>query len=201
MDEQPTPYEVTLEIDPPYAGEVDGALLERVAQRALAHVGVEGPADLSVWITNESELHTLNRTYRGVDKSTDVLSFGEDENDTSFVLAPEATRHVGDIAISFPHAVRQAESFGHPHNHELAFLLTHGILHLLGHDHEEAGEEAEMHRQEDASGRRPLKTRLIPCTRPMPHASSAPACVGSAHSAGPPASYAPSAMPSSVSCS
>ena len=152
MSEAAPAFDITVEVDPPYAGEVDTALVVRVAQHVLAHEGVAGPLEAGVWITNEEELRTLNRTFRGVDETTDVLSFGEDEDDEKpFVSAPEAVPHLGDIAISFPHVVRQAEEFGHSRTRELAYLLAHGLLHLLGYDHEDPEDAQEMRAHEEAA--------------------------------------------------
>ncbi len=127
-----TERDITIEVDPPFAGKIDSAFLVRVARQVLVRENMRGPVELGVWITHEDELQTLNRAYRGVDTTTDVLSFEAGNFDAAFVHAPEAVAHLGDIAISFPHVVRQAQEFGHSQARELAYLLTHGILHLLG---------------------------------------------------------------------
>jgi len=151
MAEQPA-FEISVEVDPPYAAEVDVELLTTVAHAVLEREGVAAPADLGIWITNEDELHALNRTFRSVDSSTDVLSFGEgDDEDMPFVQAPESVPHIGDVAISFPHVRRQAEEYGHSRQRELAYLLTHGILHLLGYDHEDPDDAREMRVHEEAA--------------------------------------------------
>lgn len=137
-------------MDPPYAGEVDPELLVRVAQQTLRVENVAGPLDLGIWITNEAELHTLNRMFRGVDRTTDVLSFGEEGPDEPFIHVPDEPRHLGDVAISFPHVVRQAVEFRHSPTYELAFLLVHGVLHLLGYDHEDDADGQIMRAREDA---------------------------------------------------
>lgn len=146
-------FEISIEVDPPYAAQVDVELLALVARTVLRHEGIAPPGDLGIWITNEEELHTLNRTFRNVDASTDVLSFGEAEEDDEqpFVQAPESMPHLGDVAISFPHVTRQAEEYGHSPRRELAYLLTHGILHLLGYDHEDPEGTQEMRSHEDAA--------------------------------------------------
>ena len=151
MAEQPA-FEISVEVDPPYTAEVDVGLLTTVAHAVLEREGVAAPADLGIWITNEDELHALNRTFRSVDSSTDVLSFGEgDDEDMPFVQAPESVPHLGDVAISFPHVRRQAEEYGHSRQRELAYLLTHGILHLLGYDHEDPDDAREMRATEEAA--------------------------------------------------
>jgi probable rRNA maturation factor len=86
-------------------------------------------------------IHALNRQYRGKDKPTDVLSFPLADEIQPFLL--------GDVAISLDTAARQAQRRGHPLQEELQLLLIHGILHLLGYDHEVSRSEAiRMHRKE-----------------------------------------------------
>lgn len=148
MSEQP--FTITIEIDEPFAEAVDPEALTQVAEQVMRGEGVAPPAELSIWITDEDELHTLNRTYRNVDRSTDVLSFGADDDDTRFVLAPDQTRYLGDLAVSFPHVVRQAEEYGHSQQRELSYLVTHGILHLLGYDHEQPDDARRMRAREEA---------------------------------------------------
>jgi probable rRNA maturation factor len=142
---------ITIEVDAPYQSQIDTAALEQLTTHVLRGEGVAGPVEVSIWITDEDELHTLNRTYRNVDSSTDVLSFGaDDDDDTPFVSAPDQPRYLGDLAISFPHAVRQAEEYGHSLQRELSYLLTHGLLHLLGYDHEQPDDARVMRGREEA---------------------------------------------------
>ncbi len=94
----------------------------------------EGQASVAVRITGDEEMERLNRTYADVPDATDVLSF-------------EGVRpHVGDIAISWPAVQRQADLYGHDARSELALLVVHGLLHLLGWDHATASERREMNR-------------------------------------------------------
>ena len=143
------PYEITLDIDPPFVAEVDARLLEQVAHTVLAGEGVPGPADVGVWITNADELQTLNRTYRDVDSTTDVLSFGDDPDDAPAWSIPGEPQHLGDVAISWQHVTAQAAEYGHSRDRELAYLLAHGLLHLLGYDHETPDEAAAMRSREE----------------------------------------------------
>ena len=82
--------------------------------------------------------------YRGVDAPTDVLSFGDDDADDgpAFVRPPGTPRYLGDLAISYERAVAQAAEYGHSRERELAYLAVHGVLHLLGYDHERGPEDA-----------------------------------------------------------
>ena len=93
-----------------------------------------GDGSVAVRLTTDQELRRLNREYAGVDAVTDVLSFGGSQD------------HVGDLAISWPMVVRQAREHGHPELAELALLCVHGLLHLLGWDHQTDAQRKEMKR-------------------------------------------------------
>jgi len=109
----------------------------RVAQRA---VGLEG--EINVLLADDATLRRLNRTFRGKDKPTDVLSFPAGPT-TVFFGEPGGPELAGDLAISLETAERQAEQFGHSLRDEVRVLLLHGTLHLAGFDHEvDAGEMA-----------------------------------------------------------
>jgi probable rRNA maturation factor len=112
----------------------------------------DGAATVAVRITGDRELRRLNRDYAGEDAVTDVLSFAG------------AGGHVGDLAISWPAAVRQARAFGYPTDTELGLLSVHGFLHLLGWDHATSPERKEMNRITRAalkrSGLTPARGRL-----------------------------------------
>lgn len=119
----------------------DTALLERAALRTLEVESASTDSDLTIVLTDDAQLHELNRDYLGVDAPTDVLSFPADEED------PETgIRYLGDILISVPRAQQQAEAAGHPLESEAQLLVVHGVLHLLGHDHAEAEEKTRMWR-------------------------------------------------------
>lgn len=95
-------------------------------------------AELSVLLVNDRRMRMLNRQYRGKDKTTDVLSFAMREGEQM----PGEPMLLGDVVISLPTAGRQAAEKGHPLEREVAILLIHGILHLLGYDHEQGEREA-----------------------------------------------------------
>ena len=124
---------------------LDTSALEPLIQDLLAAVG-ENEASLSVSFVRDPKIRELNRTYRGKDKPTDVLSFplyeAGEEGDG------ETERLLGDIVISLDTARRQAAEYDATLDREVQRLLIHGILHLLGHDHEEPGERAEMEAEE-----------------------------------------------------
>ncbi|HVS04196.1 MAG TPA: rRNA maturation RNase YbeY [Thermoanaerobaculia bacterium] len=111
--------------------------------RLLASQGAAG-ASLGVLFTGDRTIRRLNREYRGKDAATDVLSFHGDET-------PEGP-HLGDLALSVPAARRQAAARGYDARREIRLLLLHGVLHLLGYDHER--DEGEMERLERGLRRR-----------------------------------------------
>jgi len=98
--------------------------------------------DVVLRFVDEEEMRALNRQWRGKDRPTDVLSF------PAGTVAPDGRRHVGDIAICFPVAREQARRRRHAPEREMAILALHGLLHLLGHDHET--DDGEMERLERA---------------------------------------------------
>jgi probable rRNA maturation factor len=106
----------------------------------------EGEVALS-FVTDE-EIHDLNKTYRGIDRPTDVLSFamresGEDELEILYDEIKEI-EPLGDIIISIPRAIAQSEEYGHSVEREIGFLFVHGFLHLIGYDHGSEEDEKVM---------------------------------------------------------
>lgn len=125
-------------------------LVRRCCNAVLTFENFSEPAEISVSFVDDDRIHELNKEYRNVDSSTDVLSFplGENgkydhDNDTGAAL-------LGDIVISVPTAVRQAEEYGHSLQREIGFLTVHSMLHLLGYDHVNGGiEEVHMREKEE----------------------------------------------------
>jgi probable rRNA maturation factor len=128
---------------------IDLASLESIASRALAAEHVAEPAELSIMVTGDERIRELNRTYRDTDAPTDVLAFAQSEGD-QFAQPEGAPPHLGDVVISLDTAARQAGEFSIPLGDELSHLLVHGILHLLGYDHETEDEAATMRAHENA---------------------------------------------------
>jgi probable rRNA maturation factor len=148
--------------------------LEAVVLQTLSEAGIKQPALLALLITTDEIIRSLNKQYRGQDKSTDVLSFpllekpivhapadqlwmsselhyGEETQQTkhAFITPPDITMHLGDIVISWPTVKRQAAEVGHNPAYELLFLVSHGVLHLVGYDDQtEAGYQTMIHVQQ-----------------------------------------------------
>jgi probable rRNA maturation factor len=123
---------------------------------ALAGEGVTGPVILTLTVTDDDEIHQINLQHRNVDRPTDVLSFpllggGPDDTNDAFALPPGLPREIGDVIVSYPRAVAQAEEYGHSVERELTYLVVHGVLHILGHDHEIPEEQAVMRAKEEAA--------------------------------------------------
>ena len=144
--------ETDIQIDERFQHAIDATLIEQAVAAALAAEGVAGAIEVSVLVTDDATLHQLNRDYRNVDAPTDVLSFADDEEGDApaFVRPPAAPRYLGDLAISYERVVAQADEYGHSRARELAFLTVHGMLHLLGYDHERgAADQAAMRAREE----------------------------------------------------
>jgi len=147
--------ELYVEISKPFRGPVDERWLRRIAEETLAKKGIDSPVELSLVITDAKTIRKLNKRYRARDEATDVLSFALREesppsNDaTPFVTPPDGVLHLGEVIVSYPQAVLQAEEYRHPLEQELALLVVHGVLHLLGHEDEEVEAELEMRAEEE----------------------------------------------------
>jgi probable rRNA maturation factor len=129
---------INIEIDPEFSRLFPPAILERAAAAALNQQSAPD-ADLTIVLTGDKQIQTLDNNFLGKDAPTDVLSFPASETD------PETGRlYLGDVIISVPRAEAQSVTGGHSLESELSLLVIHGILHLLGHDHAKADEKARM---------------------------------------------------------
>ena len=126
-------------------------LIRRCCNAVLVNENFEGSAEISVRFVDDEIIHELNREYRHVDRSTDVLSFPLGENGVYDINHDTGAKILGDIVISMQHAVMQADLYGHSLQREIAFLTVHSMLHLLGYDHEAEGlERVRMREKEEA---------------------------------------------------
>jgi probable rRNA maturation factor len=123
--------------DFPPAASLDRELCKTAALQALRFANLEQGAELTLVLTDDDQVHALNRQFREVDAPTDVLSFPAGDVD------PDTGRlYLGDVIISLPRALAQAEV--HSLEDELRLLIVHGVLHLLGYDHADEQEQAAM---------------------------------------------------------
>ena len=135
------------------------AIIKKCIASTLQAEGVVVPCEINVLVTNDNGIRAINQASRGIDKATDVLSFPmfqleagvlpadwEDYADPETGLCP-----LGDMAISLERAVAQAREFGHSTRREVGYLTIHSMLHLLGYDHLDEGEQkAQMRSREEA---------------------------------------------------
>ena len=124
------------------AGAVWSRYLATRARQVLLALAVR--SELSLSLVADPEMHELNRVHRGKDRPTDVLSFPQREGEESDPDDPV----LGDIVLSVERAQTQADERGHSLETEIRILLVHGILHLLGYDHEEDADAEEMEAEE-----------------------------------------------------
>ena len=132
------------------------ALIRKAATSALKAEGVDRPCLISVMLTDGEGIRRVNREFRGVDRETDVLSFPLNEL-TPGAFDPEACEQdpengellLGDMMISLPACEHQGEEFGHGFDRELRYLTVHSVLHLLGYDHMDEGEQKRQMRERE----------------------------------------------------
>ena len=136
-------WQIDTQVDPRYL-----SLMQTAADCALWMEGVSRPCAVNIRICDDDAIHEINREYRGVDRATDVLSFPMNEL-TPGAFDPDACEWdyetdramLGDMVISMERCAEQAETYGHSFAHEVSYLTVHSVLHLLGYDHVDEGED------------------------------------------------------------
>ena len=134
-------------------GAVDPAWLDRLEEILPLYAEQEGlPSELVIGLTftDDDAIRAINAEYRGIDRATDVLSFPLYERDDEIELFEDELAPFGDIVLSVPHAIAQAEEYGHSVEREVCYLIVHGLMHLAGYDHIEPEDKAEMRAEEEA---------------------------------------------------
>ncbi len=130
--------------------------VKKAAEKALSAEGIDKPCIISVMLTDDEGIRSINAEYRGIDRATDVLSFPSAEliaGDTDYSLLdkdPETGAFfLGDMAISLERCEAQGEEYGHGFEREISYLTVHSVLHLLGYDHiDEGAQKARMRARE-----------------------------------------------------
>ena len=139
---------LNIQIEEPYVDLITKEQFKRAVKLTLGTAGISSTVELGLVIAGDDTVHKLNRSYRGVDDTTDVLAFALSESSSEggepFVSPPDEIMHLGEVIISYPQAKRQAEEQRHSIGRELALLVAHGVLHLLGYDHEHPEDEQRM---------------------------------------------------------
>jgi len=147
--------EVNLCIDDKLAISLEDKWLKKIVKTSLEAANFSPPVEAGLFITDSETVQELNRKYRRKDKPTDVLSFHTQQHteqkdaEPAFVTAPDGIQHLGEVVISYPQAVIQAKQQRHGVKKELTILIIHGILHLLGYDHEQTKEGKIMRTKEE----------------------------------------------------
>ena len=148
---------IPITADVPGISDEKRAFIRKVIRTALAAEGVTFPCEIDVLLTHDAGIHQINLDMRQVDRATDVLSFpefdltpgqlpDEEDADPGTGLVP-----LGDMVISMEHVAAQAREYGHSNRRELAYLVVHSVLHLLGYDHLDEGPmKAQMRGREEA---------------------------------------------------
>lgn len=143
--------EIGIFIEAEFRSLLDEGWVRRIAQTVLKAEGLAAPYEVSLVITDSGTVQRLNRDYRDIDEPTDVLAFcmlPQQEVDSSFALPPDGVTRLGEVIVSYPQAAEQAREQGHSLEKEMALLIIHGILHLLGWDHEQPEKEGRMRERE-----------------------------------------------------
>ncbi len=147
--------EIDVLTDESLEGCPEAGWLRSVAEQALVAQGAGSDVELGLVLTTQEKVQALNRNYRGKDEPTDVLAFPmmpvAEETGAGFppfAKPPDGVRHLGEVIISYPQAVIQAEEHRHSIKKEIAILIIHGVLHLLGYDHDKPGLARQMRARE-----------------------------------------------------
>jgi len=143
--------EINVLIDKDLQGCLELGWLRGITKQILIAQGVGADAELGLVIATQERVRQLNRSYLGKDEPTDVLAFSmlptlekTGMDFPHFVIPPDGVSHLGEVVISYPQTVIQAEEHQHSIKKEIAILIIHGVLHLLGYEHDKPGLKRRM---------------------------------------------------------
>jgi probable rRNA maturation factor len=147
--------EINILIEEDFKRCLEADWLHRIVEQSLTVQDIDSEVEVSLVITTQENIQKLNRMYRGINKPTDVLSFymipavgGAKVESSSFVVPPDGVRHLGEVIISYPQAVIQSQEQKHSVKKEITVLVIHGVLHLLGFEHDTPEQERRMKAKE-----------------------------------------------------
>jgi len=144
--------EINVLIDEDLDGNLEESWLQSIAEQVLIIQGISPSAELGLVIASQERVQQLNRNYLGRDEPTDVLAFSTREEIgvdlPPFVQPPDEVLHLGEVIISYPQAVIQAEEHQHSIKREIAILIIHGVLHLLEYEHDKPELRRQMRARE-----------------------------------------------------
>ena len=124
-------------------------LIRKACNATVMFEGIEGACEVDVSIVDDDIIKEMNANFRNIDKATDVLSFPLGINGEYDINPETNAKMLGDIVISYDHALAQADLYGHGLDREIAFLTVHSMLHLLGYDHVNGGLEQTVMRDKE----------------------------------------------------
>ena len=149
--------EINVLIDEEFKEQLELEWLQSVPEQVLVAQSAGANVELGLVITSQERVRQLNQSYRGKDEPTDVLAFSmlpeplateESEASSPFVQPPDGVLHLGEVVISYPQAAIQAREHRHSVKREIAILIIHGVLHLLGYEHDKPELEHQMQTRE-----------------------------------------------------
>ena len=150
--------EINVLIEEGFGGYLEVGWLQSVAEQVLVAQDADSRVELGLVITDQERVQQLNRSYLERDEPTDVLAFsmlpeplatGESEPFSPFAQPPDGVLHLGEVIVSYPQAVIQAEEHRHSVKKEVAILIIHGVLHLMGYEHDKPELEHQMKTREE----------------------------------------------------
>ena len=133
---------VTINIENTTKGRISKSFFKKIVREILRVLKIKKNIEMSLLLVGEKRIRSLNKQYRGQDRVTDVLSFGYLESKRKFITPRTSSMILGDVVICYPQAKKQAKQEGHSTLTEIGILFIHGLLHLLGFDHEEGDNQA-----------------------------------------------------------
>jgi len=147
--------EINVLIDDGVEGCPPTGWLHTIAEQALTAERASSDVEMSLVITSQEKVQELNRNYREKDEPTDVLAFSmsvteekPEADSPPFITPPDGMRHLGEVIISYPQAIMQAKEHHHSVREEIAILIIHGVLHLLGYKHDKPELRRQMRTRE-----------------------------------------------------
>ena len=148
--------EINVLIDKGFEGYLEVGWLQGVAEQVLVAQDAGSRVEMGLVVTSQERVRQLNRNYRGRDEPTDVLAFSmfpeplaTGEAKSPFAQPPDGVLHLGEVIVSYPQAVIQAKEHHHSVKKEIAVLVIHGVLHLLGYEHDKPEPERQMKSREE----------------------------------------------------
>jgi probable rRNA maturation factor len=147
--------EISVIIEKELDGKVEKRWLKSLTEKVIKAQGIGDNVEIGIVLAGADKIRQLNRDYLGHDEPTDVISFSAREEPSgesvNFVQPPDDVLHLGEVVVSYPQAVIQAQEYGHTELREIQILVIHGVLHLMGYEHDKPEPAREMRAREAAT--------------------------------------------------